>query len=165
MDFLTLSLIFLACKEWCVVLSVSKALPRLNNRPLLIQLCWWCLILLILHCLNTACFGLPVTWLILASFKPRKSWSLVPTASRLRTIWLFRILALDSLSSPETLHVQIKASKTDPFRKNPFLCALFVPWCPILLYVGMALAPFSSFSRVSLCRVNFSLLFLRVSNH
>ena len=27
------------------------------------------------------------------------------------------------------------------------LCALFAPWCPILLYVGMALAPFSSFSR------------------
>ena len=45
------------------------------------------------------------------------------------------------------------------------LCALFVPWCPILLYVGIALAPFSSFSRVSLCLVNFSLLFLRVSNH
>ena len=49
-------------------------------------------ILLILHCLITACFGLPLLWLILASFEPQNSRSLVPTASRLRTIWLFRIL-------------------------------------------------------------------------
>ena len=30
-------------------------------------------------------------------------------------------LALDSLSSPETLHLHIKASKTDPFRKGSFI--------------------------------------------
>ena len=160
MDFLTLFLTFLTCKEWFVVLSVSKALPRLNNRPLLIQLCWWFLILLILHCLITACFGLPVLWLILASFEPRKSWSLVPTASRIRTMTL-QDLALDSSSSPETLHVQIKASKTGPFRKGTSIHIGLgkYPLCAIRAVVsyltvrGDGPSPLFQLQSVSLCQL------------
>ena len=75
----------------------------------------------ILHCLITVCFGLPVLWLILASSEPQNSRSLVQTAFRHRTILTLQDIALDSLSSPETLCVQIKVSKTDPFQKGTFI--------------------------------------------
>ena len=71
-------------------------------------------------------------------------------------------IALDSLSSPEALRVQIKVSKTDPFRKGTFIHIGLgkYPLCAIRAVVaylsvrGIALAPFSSFSQVNLCLVN-----------
>ena len=82
-------------------------------------------------------------------------------------------LALDSSSSPETLHVQIKASKTGPFRKGTSIHIGLgkYPLCAIRAVVsyltvrGDGPSPLFQLQSVSLCLVNFSLLFLRVSNH
>ena len=82
-------------------------------------------------------------------------------------------LALDSSSSPETLHVQIKASKAGPFRKGTSIHIGLgkYPLCAIRAVVsyltvrGDGPSPLFQLQSVSLCLVNFSLLFLRVSNH
>ena len=71
----------------CLQGSASSEQPPITDSIMLVIF-----IVLILNCLITACFGLPLLGLILASFEPQNSWSLVPTASRLRTISLFRIL-------------------------------------------------------------------------
>ena len=82
-------------------------------------------------------------------------------------------LALDSSSSPETLHVQIKASTTGPFRKGTSIHIGLgkYPLCAIRAVVsyltvrGDGPSPLFQLQSVNLCLVNFSLLFLRVSNH
>ena len=85
--------------------------------PLLIQLCWWFYsfdLALPDHCMFWAAFTLAYFGFLRASEFTVPSANSFPPSDHLT----LQDLALDSLSSPQTLHVQIKASKTDPFRKG-----------------------------------------------
>ena len=66
------------------------------------------------HCMFWAAFTLAYFGFLRASEFTVPSANSFPSSDHLT----LQDLALDSLSSPQTLHVQINASKTDPFRKG-----------------------------------------------
>lgn len=157
MDFLTLSLTALVCNEWLrgikrVQGSASSArLPITDSIMLVIfnaldlslpdhRMFWAACTLAYFGFLQASEFTVPVA----NSFSPSDHLTL-------------QDIALDSLSSPETLRVQIKVSKTDPFRKETFIHIGLgkFPLCAIRAVVsylsvrGIALAPFSGFSQAT----------------